>query len=42
MVSLLTLFSIFKVWVSVFWSPAIAAAEPDEVPAKAPPDGSPA
>ncbi len=36
MVSLLTLFSIFKIWVSVFWSPAIAAAEPDDGPAKVP------
>ena len=36
MVSLLTLFSIFKVWVSVFWSPPIGAAERDDAPAKSP------
>ena len=36
MVSLLTLFSIFKIWVSVFWSPSIGAAERDDAPAKAP------
>ena len=35
MVSLLTLFSIFKVWVSVFWSPPIGAAARDDVPAAA-------
>jgi multicomponent Na+:H+ antiporter subunit D len=36
MVSVLTLFSIFKVWVSVFWSPSIAAVEHEDGPAKAP------
>ncbi len=32
LVGLLTLFSIFKVWVSVFWSPAQAAPEPARSP----------
>jgi multicomponent Na+:H+ antiporter subunit D len=32
LVGLLTLFSIFKVWVSVFWSPAHAAPEPARSP----------
>jgi multicomponent Na+:H+ antiporter subunit D len=29
-VSLLTLFSVFKIWISVFWSPRNSAAEPAE------------
>ena len=32
LVGLLTLFSIFKVWISVFWSPAQAAPEPARSP----------
>ncbi len=35
-VSLLTLFSIFKVWVSVFWSPSIGTGEPEDAPDSAP------
>jgi multicomponent Na+:H+ antiporter subunit D len=48
LVGLLTLFSIFKVWVSVFWSPAQAAPEPARSPdvdqegvAVTPPNGPP-
>jgi multicomponent Na+:H+ antiporter subunit D len=38
LVSLLTLYSLMKIWISVFWSPA---SEPQPVAASGPPPGEP-
>ena len=42
LVSLLTLFSIFKVWIAVFWSPAAAPTPPSRRPRPPPPARCPA